>query len=105
MSDKITTKIARFSAAIMLAALPMAGVLLPQSAFAAGGGGDPCADGIPNAIVYLTPTTKGVGSLDVSLNGRYSVACNSPIVGYAWDFGDGTSSDSPDVTHTYGVGS
>jgi PKD repeat protein len=93
------------SLALLLAAVPVAGILTVQSASAAGGGGDPCADGVPDAIIYLPTSTKGVGSLDVSLIGKYSIACKSPIVSYAWDFGDGTTSDSQDVTHTYGVGS
>ncbi len=88
----------------LAAAVLLAGGVFVSSALGAGGGGDPCADGIPDARFGLAPGTKGVGSLEVSLDAQHSVACASPIAEYSWDFGDGTSAQGMNASHEYGVG-
>lgn len=86
------------------AAIILTGGVLVSSAFGAGGGGDLCADGIPDARFSLAPGTKAVGTLEVSFNAQYSVACASPIAEYSWDFGDGASAQGMNTSHEYGVG-
>ncbi len=88
----------------LITAVVLASGFFVSTAFGAGGGGDPCADGVPNAYLMIKPSTKGVGSLDVTFDGSYSKACTSPIVSYEWDFGDGTSVSGVTASHQYQVG-
>ncbi len=93
------------STILLLSALLLASGLLVGSVRGAGGG-DPCADGIPDASFTLSPGTKAVGpTYNVSFNGSYSTACASPIVSYQWDFGDGNTAAGSTTNHQYGVGS
>lgn len=67
--------------------------------------GDPCADGIPDASIVARPGAKHVGeSFKVTFDGSESVACDSPIVSYDWDFGDGNSAQGIYAQHRYGPG-
>ena len=58
------------------------------------------ADG-PQAVI-IANKTKGIQPLQVSFEGRKSIATlDSPIVSYLWNFGDGTESNSAFETHTF----
>ena len=69
-------------------------------------GGDPAGmaitpDQAPAAALSVTP---GVPGAPTSFNASGSVASSSPIVNYAWNFGDGsgtTDTSTPDTTHAY----
>ncbi|MGQ9699917.1 MAG: PKD domain-containing protein [Candidatus Bipolaricaulaceae bacterium] len=54
----------------------------------------------PEAIFALRPTS-GVAPLTVVADGSLSFSENSHIAEYIWDFGDGTKSLGPIVSHTY----
>lgn len=89
---------------VLMATILVASGLSVSKAFGAGGG-DPCADGIPDAAFTLSPGTKAVGdTFDVSFDGTRSVACNSPIVSYEWNFGDGLGTSGSTTSHEYQVG-
>ncbi|MBL7473173.1 PKD domain-containing protein [Robertkochia sediminum] len=80
-----------------------------------GGGGTPGVPLTVNFSIEQAPVAQGpvaaatsdVTSGDVPLNvafsGSASVAGDTPIVTYAWDFGDGNSSSLADPVHTYQV--
>ncbi|MBT3091990.1 MAG: PKD domain-containing protein [Candidatus Thiodiazotropha sp. (ex Lucina pensylvanica)] len=53
----------------------------------------------PIAFISADPTS-GVVSLQVSVDGRESKD-DTGIVGYQWDFGDGTASQLPNTSHIY----
>ncbi len=95
-----TKQLVIFSIVITMIA---SGVFIPR-AFGAGGGPPSCENGIPGVSFSLQPATKGVGTLEVSLDGQYSDPCDDPIVDYAWNFGDGSTAHGVSVTHIYGVG-
>lgn len=102
IAKSVQTKVNKTVMISAAAALIASGFFVPK-AFGAGGE-DPCADGIPDAGIHLTPGTKGVGSLDVNLDGSWSWACATPIVSYSWDFGDGSTASGISVNHQYSVG-
>ena len=54
----------------------------------------------PLQAVASADKTEGVGSLAVNFTGHASTAPDS-IATYHWDFGDGTSADTVDASHTY----
>jgi PKD repeat protein len=60
---------------------------------------EPASNQPPTAVISVTPTS-GVVSLLVSIDATQSND-DSGIVGYQWDFGDGTTSQSPTTSHTY----
>jgi PKD repeat protein len=53
----------------------------------------------PSAVISATPTS-GAASLEVSVDASQS-SDDQGIVGYEWDFGDGTVSQSSMTMHTY----
>lgn len=57
----------------------------------------------PEAIFALRPTS-GVAPLTVVADGSLSFSEDSRIAEYIWDFGDGTKSFGPIVSHTYARG-
>ena len=53
-------------------------------------------------IAIINAPTMGDEGSPVTFDGSQSMGSNgSPIVGYHWDFGDGTSGDGAVVTHTF----
>jgi len=54
----------------------------------------------PTAVIFATPT-EGGAPLNVNFDGTGSTDANADALTYAWDFGDGNSSTSPTITHTY----
>jgi PKD repeat protein/glucose/arabinose dehydrogenase len=56
--------------------------------------------GRPLQAVASADRTEGVGSLAVRFTGHESTAPDS-IATYHWDFGDGTSAETVDASHTY----
>jgi len=54
----------------------------------------------PEAIFSLRPT-EGIAPLTVVCDGSLSFSENGRIAEYIWDFGDGTKSFGPIVSHTY----
>src|SRR5262249_54251491 len=58
-------------------------------------------------VEYFTPQAIGGGDRTgitggaVPFDGRGSLAFDSPIVSYAWDFGDGTSASGSTASHAY----
>jgi hypothetical protein len=54
----------------------------------------------PTAAITATPTT-GTAPLVVSFNGSGSSDLDGSIASYSWNFGDGTTSSSAVVSHTY----
>ncbi len=99
----VQTSVSKMMIVIAVAVILTGGIFV-SNVFGAGGGGDPCADGIPDARFNLAPGTKAVGSLEVSLDAQYSVACASPIAEYSWDFGDGVLAQGMNASHEYGIG-
>ncbi len=57
---------------------------------------------IPLAVITGLPSCSGgeVG-VPIEFDGSYSRAAEGSIVGYAWDFGDGTTGSGVRVSHTY----
>lgn len=53
---------------------------------------------VPLAAAIAASPESGGAPLDVSFTGRFSTGT---IVRYMWDFGDGSSGEGADVTHTY----
>jgi PKD repeat protein len=60
---------------------------------------------IPPVARINSTTTSGAPPLLVTFDGTGSTDYDGSIVRYAWDFGDGTTSDSPSVQHVYSEGS
>ncbi|WP_317196481.1 PKD domain-containing protein [Robertkochia flava] len=60
---------------------------------------DPAVTG-PTAVVSAN-LTSGEVPLEVSFTGSGSLAGDTPIVEYSWDFGDGNTSSEADPVHTY----
>lgn len=54
----------------------------------------------PIAVLFATPTS-GYAPLAVNFDGSYSYDPDGTIVSYAWDFGDGGTSDEMSPQHTY----
>ncbi|HEY5286992.1 MAG TPA: PKD domain-containing protein, partial [Solirubrobacteraceae bacterium] len=54
----------------------------------------------PLKAVASADKTEGVGSLAVNFTGHESTAPDS-LATYHWDFGDGTSAETADASHTY----
>lgn len=59
----------------------------------------PPANVAPTA--YIVPTSTVILGQSVTLDGSGSSDTDGSIVGYHWDFGDGTSADGVAVNHTY----
>ena len=59
-------------------------------------GGNP-----PPVAKIQASQTYGPGPLTVSFDASESFDSNLPIVSYAWDFGDGSTSDAMQVEHTF----
>jgi Tfp pilus tip-associated adhesin PilY1 len=57
------------------------------------------ADADPDVDFLVSPTT-GVGPLTVTFQDK-SIVYDDDTVWYGWDFGDGSSSNQKDTTHTY----
>lgn len=56
------------------------------------------------AVISGVPTSCGVPAIagdPLTLDGTYSRSEGGSIVGYEWNFGDGTTATGPIVTHTY----
>ncbi|MEW8027766.1 MAG: PKD domain-containing protein [Candidatus Thiodiazotropha sp.] len=64
-----------------------------------GGDGDSTTNQAPTAVISVDPVS-GVISLQVNVDARESKD-DGGIVGYEWDFGDGTVSQLPNTSHTY----
>jgi len=58
------------------------------------------ANRLPSAFVVYGPSS-GEAPLQVSFDGSRSTDSDGRIVSYLWDFGDGTSSGSSRISHTY----
>jgi PKD repeat protein len=54
----------------------------------------------PVAAISATPT-QGVAPLTVQFDGGRSADADGQIISYRWDFGDGTTADEAQVSHTY----
>ena len=54
----------------------------------------------PTAVATANPTSAGVGEA-ISFDGSASTDPDGTIVGYAWDFGDGTTATGASASHAY----
>ncbi|MBK7932712.1 MAG: PKD domain-containing protein [Acidobacteria bacterium] len=54
----------------------------------------------PVAVMTVTPSS-GTSPLNVAFNGSGSIAGGSPIVSWAWDFGDGSTGSGAQTSHIY----
>lgn len=87
--------------ALFLAAMPALSLATMEPVSAAGA---ICSTSAPGAY-YTASSFKGLGSLDTTLDASGSYGCDGhTIVGYSWDFGDGTTGSGVNVTHHYGLG-
>lgn len=60
-----------------------------------------CSRDVPPHPTLHAEPLSGYPPLTVTLDGSRSSSIHGPIVGYAWQLGDGTSSDAPLLLHTY----
>jgi hypothetical protein len=63
-------------------------------------GPTPTAGELPQAVI-VAPAEAGPGEV-VTFDGSQSRPGSSPMAGYGWDFGDGSSAEGITVTHAYG---
>ncbi len=82
--------------ALFAALLAVFGVVVPAGSASAFGSMD-----VTMAIISATPTT-GMAPLVVAFDGSQSYCVEScSLVGYQWDFGDGTGATGVTAVHTY----
>ncbi len=62
-----------------------------------------CGDDSPIAI-FTPSSTYGYEPLSVLFDASYSLACDNSISSYEWDFGDNTTGQGENVSHTYAAG-
>ncbi|THD67499.1 PKD domain-containing protein [Robertkochia marina] len=95
-------------------ALPEGNYTITATPFSAsGGGGTPGTPltinfSIGDPVIVVGPTAiatsnlqSGEAPLEILFNGSGSLEGDNPIINYAWDFGDGGSSEQPDPTYNY----
>lgn len=58
---------------------------------------------VPPVAIAIADVTKGKAPLTVNFSGSDSYDTSGSLVGYQWDFGDGSSSSELNPTHTYTV--
>ena len=56
---------------------------------------------VPPSAVISSSSTAGEAPLAVQFDGNGSAATDHPIVSYSWDFGDGSTAEGMQVSHSY----